>query len=124
MAFLCDAYNINTECVNTGEVKSSNKTLITSFVEICTAIGFHYNGINFLAHVDGMEPNMDSKVINELKKINPKKIDKIHVWKGYKCENNCPSFQIVQNIVNQLNGKKVYHIYNENDTITIDSSLK
>ena len=29
-----------------------------------------------------------------------------------------------ENNVNQLNGKKVYHIYNENDTITIDSSLK
>lgn len=125
MSFLCDAYNsIDTECVNTGEVKTSNKTLITNFVEICTAIGFHSNGINFLAHVDGLRPNMESQVINHLHQLNTTNINKIHIWKGYKCDKSCPSFQIVQNIVNKLNGKKIYHNYNEHDTIIINSSMK
>jgi len=115
MSLLCDAFpSIDTVCVNTGEVKISKKTLVTSFVNICTVLGFHHNGINFLAHVDVMEPDMESKVKKKLNKIESKYIKKIHIWKGSNCEDICPSFQIVKNIIKELNGDIIYHKDNNN----------
>jgi len=49
---------MNSICVNTGEVKISEKSLVTGFVITCSVIGFSYNNNNFLAHIDAMKPGM------------------------------------------------------------------
>ena len=119
MSLLCNAFpSMNSICVNTGEVKISEKTLVTGFVITCSVIGFSYNNKNFLAHIDAMKPGMKNEVINEINKLNPTFIDKINIWKGSKCNYECPSFAIAKEITNNLKGNIIIHQAN-NDLIKI-----
>lgn len=115
MSLLCNAFpSMNSICVNTGEVKISEKILMTGFVKTCSVIGFSYKNNNFLAHIDAMKPNMKNQVINEINKLNPKYINKIHIWKGSNCNSNCPSFAIAKQITNKLKGNVIIHQANNN----------
>lgn len=115
MSLLCDAFiNTDSVCVNTGEVKVSKKTLVTSFVKTCSVLAFTYKKINFLAHIDALTPDMESKINMKLKELNPKFINEINIWKGSACNISCPSYEIAKKIGNSLNGKIKYYRANDN----------
>ncbi len=121
MSLLCNAYmyiTTNSICVNTGEVKISEHKLSTSFVHTCSVLAFSVNNLNFLAHIDAFEPNMKEKILKELNNVNLKEINEIHVWKGKNCLNNCPSFNILKDIIQIIGTKNIiYHQINETNII-------
>ena len=121
MSLMCNAYshgNINSICVNTGEVKISKHYLTTSFVHTCSVLAFSANNINFLAHIDSFNPNMKNSILLQLKKINLNSVNEVHVWKGSNCLHDCPSFEILKDILQLIQGNKiVYHKENDNGVI-------
>jgi hypothetical protein len=116
MSLLCNAFpnNDNSICVNTGEVKSNKNTLVTSFVNTCSVLGFSHNRINFLAHIDAINPNMLRIIKKELQKFDIKNIKEIHIWKGKGCYDNCPSYEIVKNLIKLFN-KNIKINYNKSN---------
>ena len=117
MSLICNVYsngNKNAICVNTGEVKISKKHLSTSFVHTCSVLAFTVNDLNFLAHVDAFVPNMKEKMLVELKNLNVKNIKKVHIWKGSNCFEDCPSYEIVKEILKEIGINNIkYHKVND-----------
>ena len=119
MALICNAFtNINSICVNTGEVLFDKKPLTTSFVKTCSVITFKYNSINFLAHIYALDPLMKQKVKKKINELNPKNIDHIYIWEGSRCNGNCPSFKLAKDIVSNLTKNIVIKQANENIIIS------
>lgn len=115
MSLLCNAYPMSrTVCVNTGEAKISKSNLVTSFVITCSVIAFKYNDLNFMAHVDAMNPNMITIILEQLKKIKVEDVENVHVWRGSRCYDNCPSYSIIYKILKKFS-KKCNIIEHEND---------
>ena len=118
MALLCNAFpHSKSLCVNTGEVIISNNQLVTSFVKTCSVIEFSYNKLNFMAHIDAFNPNMELKLINNLKKFNLDNIKEVNVWRGSHCFSNCPSFKIAMKILKKFSDKTIINYYYSNETI-------
>ena len=121
MSLLCESFPFENEiCVNTGEVKYSNLNLVTSFVNTCTVLAFKIKDNNFMAHIDAINPNMEKIVLNQLKNLNIKDVREVHIWKGNKCANYCPSFKIAEKILKifPTNTKIIYN-KTTNDVIKI-----
>lgn len=123
MSLLCNAFpnNDNSICINTGEVKSNKKTLVTSFVNTCSVLAFNHNDINFMAHIDAINPNMVNIITQELQKFSVADIKEIHIWKGNSCYDNCPSFMIAKNISKLFNSNiKINYHKSDNNIIKIE----
>ncbi len=123
MSDLCSAFGDDT-CINTGEVSQKfKKNISTSFLNTCSALGFHVNGYNFLAHIDDMKKNMYKIIIKKLNEIKHelKNIKKIHIWIGDNCNNNCQSLIIAKKVVKYLNKQVEYH--KDQDIIIVNKSL-
>lgn len=123
MSLLCNAFpSDNTLCVNTAEVITSNSKLSTSFVNTCSVITFKNNNINFMAHVDAISPNMENSIKKELDKLDLSNVLEVNIWKGSRCFNNCPSFEIVNNIINlYFKQKKINYYQNTKNNSIITS---
>ena len=120
MSLLCNAFQINNSvCVNTGEVIISSNDLTTSFVNTCTVIAFKYDNIKFMAHLDDINPNMENLVNSKLSIIDFSKVNKIYIWKGSKCFNNCPSFTLAKKIAKKIGSKETIFLQSTNDIIRI-----
>lgn len=98
MAQLCSAFiaDENGICVDTGEIKISEKKLFTQFVKTCTVLTFKIGKQNYLAHVDAFNPSMKEELKQSLTKIKLNKVKHVHVWRGWMCHDNCPSFEITK----------------------------
>lgn len=120
MANLCYAFSNENICVNTGEVLcKKNKSLATSFINTCCALGFHVNGYNYLAHIDDMNLNMYNMMVYVLNdnNINIQDIKKINIWVGRMCGDNCKSLKIAKQFVSYLNRPVSY--YKDNDELIV-----
>lgn len=108
MSLLCNAFPSREGiCVNTGEVKISMRPLITSFVNTCTAIGIKFGKKNFLAHIDVMNPNMENEANQVLSKVDKTKIESIKVWKGNRCEKECPSYRLALKLLKTFDNETI-----------------
>ena len=90
--FLCNAfarYNEDADCVETGQIKISEKKLYTSFVYSCSVLTFSYKienkTYNFLAHVDAFGENMQARLTNKLSRIPLNNISSFNVYYGPLC---------------------------------------
>ena len=121
MSLLCDSFpSMDSICVDTGEVKVSKLNLTTSFVNTCTVIAFEMNEIKFMAHIDAINPNMEKIVLKNMKNLDLNNVSEVKVWKGTKCENYCPSFNIAENILKKFPKRtKILYFKANNDIIKI-----
>ena len=125
MASLCDAFGENI-CVDTGEVKCIyGKELTTSFLNTCTALGFHVDNYNFLAHIDDMKANMLIDIISKLEviKVNIKNIKKVHIWIGERTKFNGNKSLNIANEIVKIIKKPVKYYKDDNNIIRINKNI-
>tara|TARA_Y100000590_G_scaffold389536_1_gene464632 strand:+ start:394 stop:786 length:393 start_codon:yes stop_codon:yes gene_type:complete len=107
---LCSAFaRINGEvCVDTGDIRVSEKRLYTGFVYSCSVVTCQYTDIhtnktiNLLGHIDELTPDMYNKLYSALNDIPIKTITNFNVYYGSLCKNNCSSKQIIHNVFSNL----------------------
>uniref|UniRef100_A0A6C0F807 Uncharacterized protein n=1 Tax=viral metagenome TaxID=1070528 RepID=A0A6C0F807_9ZZZZ len=121
MSLLCDAFDsVDSICVNTGEVIVSKKYLSTSFVNTCSVLVFQYGDMKFMAHIDAINPNMETIINLKLKSIDFDKIRTIFIWKGTKCVDNCPSFNLAKKVLAKIGGnKEIVYLKSDHEIIRI-----
>jgi len=95
---------INNNYVDQSEIIISKNKLSTSHLGTCSAVLFSINKINLLGHIDAMY-NKKEEIINKIKNnfdIKELKKNNIYIIPGEWCNNNCDTFNIIIDSLNEL----------------------
>ena len=113
--FLCGSYarvDGNSSCVETGEIKVSEKKLYTGFVYTCSVLTFRFTrkskNYNFLAHVDALGEHMFDRLYNTMKDLPLNDVIDFNIYYGPLCkgacqkECRCKSMNIIRDVFVKL----------------------